>query len=98
MVRAIARTSDPETSHDAADSLASEKISRCIRTAIEIFTKYDRLTDFELATVWPQFWNEPFSESLPRKARHWARQQGRIEHKGYKVRKNGRRVRAWGLV
>jgi hypothetical protein len=51
---------------------------------------------FKLLKFWPNYWGNLFSESLPRKARGWARAAGLVMLDGEGLN-NGRRVKKWGL-
>ena len=94
----IARRNDPDTSQEAAVALAAQqaKLQRSVQTVVAILKDHGELTDFRLSELWPGYWPEPFSESLPRKARHWAREANLVEHAGYGLHQN-RRVRTWKL-
>lgn len=96
--RVVARTTDPETSHEAARAFDNElgKVSRSIRAAVQILTEHGELSDFDIRGLWPAYWDGPWSDSLPCKARHWARQAGLVRHVGFK-KHNGRNVRTWAL-
>lgn len=98
-VTVIARSTDPETSLDAAADLRQkqDKLRRCLRTVVEIIYSCGELSDFEIRDRWGVFWgNDKWSTSLPRKARHWAREAGLVRHAGFTTHQ-GRRVRKWGL-
>lgn len=94
-----ARTSDPETSHEAAGATGRDqsKAQRSVQTVVSILKLYGSLTDFEIRDAWTVVWGrDPWSFTLPSKARHWARQAGLVKHVGYSMHE-GRRVRTWGL-
>lgn len=92
-----ARRRDPETSHAAAKAFKSDTASRSVQVVCQLLKNAKRpVTDFEIAANWIFAWGGPFSESLPRKARHWAREAGLVEHAGFAIH-NGRRVRTWRL-
>ena len=94
-----ARKRDPETSHEAAAAFAAKegKVQRSVQAAVAILRAHGPLTDFQISAHWAEVWPEPFSESLPRKARHWARQAGLVEHEGYGMHQK-RRVRTWTIT
>ena len=93
-----ARKSDPETSRDAADDFDSkqEKAQRSVQAVVLVLRRYGPLTDFQIQDLWSRYWEGPFSNSLPRKARHWARQAALVKHEGY-GKHQGRTVRKWAL-
>jgi hypothetical protein len=96
-----ARKGDPETSHTAAAELAKDqtKLQRSVATVVAILQASEpvRLTDFQIRDKWAGWWHSAkFSDSLPCKARHWARQAGLVRHDGY-GKHNGRKVRLWAL-
>jgi hypothetical protein len=93
-----ARTGDPDTSQEAAAAFEADqaKAQRSVRTVIEILGTYGSMNDFHLREIWPHYWVGPFSDHLPRNARHWARQQGYVKHTGY-GRHHRHRCRVWGL-
>lgn len=93
-----ARTTDPDTSHEAAEALEEEqtKLQRSVRCVLKILELHGPLSDFQIAEVWPKFWGpKPWSESLPRKARLWCGE--RVEAVGY-TNHNNRRVKTYGLA
>lgn len=94
----VARRNDPETSHQAAFAFSKDqkKASRSVTTAVAILEAHGPLSDFQIRALWPNFWEGPFSDSLPCKARHWAREQGLVKHIGY-ADHHGRTVRTWGI-
>jgi hypothetical protein len=93
-----ARSTDPETSHQAAFAFESDqlKCAASVTCAVRILAQHGPLTDFQLAELWPQYWLGKFSPSLPNKARHWARQQGLVKHDGY-GQHQGRDVRRYSV-
>lgn len=96
---ARARTRDPETSHEAAAAFtAAGKIQPSVEAVVALLRDAPTpLHDFEIASRWSKYWDKPFSESLPRKARHWAKEAGLVIHIGH-AEHQGRRVRLWGLT
>jgi hypothetical protein len=94
----IARRNDPETSHEAAAALEAnqEQAQRSVRTVLRILQEHGTMTDFQLADLWPQYWDGPYSPHLPRNARHWARRAGFVKHAGFGRHLN-RRARTWTL-
>jgi hypothetical protein len=97
-IKVIARTEDPDTSHEAANDLEKDqpKLQRSVTAIARLLASYGPMTDFAIASHWAEVWPEKYSESLPRKARHWAREAGLVCRDGYGSH-NGRRVIMWGL-
>lgn len=97
-IQVHARKADPDTSHLAAAALASDqsKLQRSVAVAVGIIAEHGPLSDFEIRSRWPTHWPGPFSDSLPCKARHWARQAGLVKHEGY-GKHQGRKVRLWAV-
>jgi hypothetical protein len=97
-IQISARSTDPDTSHEAAKEFESnqDKAQRSVATVVLIMKENGSLTDFELLKFWPNYWGNLFSESLPRKARGWARAAGLVMLDGEGLN-NGRRVKKWGL-
>lgn len=95
-----ARKKDPETSHLAAAELDADqpKLQRSVSTVVAILRANEplRLSDFQIRERWGKWWGDKFSDSLPCKARHWARQAGLVRHDGH-GKHQGRRVRLWAL-
>ena len=93
-----ARATDPDTSREAAAAFEADeaKGARSVRTVVEILRRTGPLSDFQIRAKWAAAWAGPFSDSLPCKARHWARQQGLVQLVGHG--KHGRRkVQMWHL-
>jgi hypothetical protein len=92
----VARRSDPETSHAAAAEVtAKDTAQRSVKAVVTLLRAAgEPLNDFQIHSLWPEVWDGPFSESLPRKARHWAREAGEVMHAGF-GQHQGRRVRVW---
>lgn len=97
--RVRARRTDPETSRDAAAAFdASGKVQPSVAAVVALLKSSGLpLHDFEIAARWPSFWGRAHSESLPRKARHWAKEAGLVQHEGFGEHQ-GRRVRLWILT
>lgn len=92
-----ARSTDPETSHQAAAQVDQSQAQRSVQTVVLILTgSKEPLSDFQIRALWPAYWSGPWSFTLPSKARHWARQKRLVMHAGFGVH-NGRRVRVWAL-
>ena len=95
-----ARRDDPETSQQAAFAFEANQTNaqRSVQVVVAILKAAAHpLTDFEIAERWRDAWgSDKFSESLPRKARHWARQQGLVCHSGF-AQHGKRRVRTWSV-
>jgi hypothetical protein len=91
----VARTTDPDTSHEAAAQLELDqtRLARSVQTVVDILAGAP-LHDFDIRALWPRYWSGPFSDSLPCKARHWAREQGLVRFAGYGAH-HGRKVRLW---
>lgn len=98
-VRVVARTTDPETSHLAAAAFEKSdgKTQRSVLVVVEILAEHGPLTDFQIAEKWAAYWRAPFSESLPRKARLWAGERGKVVHRGFGKHQN-RIVRLWAIA
>jgi len=94
-----ARRTDPETSQEAAAAFdASGNAQPSVAAVRELLRQAGApLHDFQIAERWAAHWGKPFSESLPRKARHWAKQAGYVAHEGHGEHQ-GRRVRLWVLT
>lgn len=94
----LTRRADPETSKAAAAVLEEkqERLQRSIRTVIEILGCLPPMNDFQIRDFWPDFWEGPFSENLPRMARLWARRRGIVKRAGFNDHE-GRRVQTWTL-
>ena len=95
-VAIIARSADPETSREAAAAFTQKAAQRSVQTVVNMLRVSSPLTDFQIRQLWPDFWEGPFSYTLPCKARHWARQAGLVRHEGFGSH-NNRRVRTWAL-
>ncbi len=99
-VRVIARSTDPETSHEAAAALehCQTRLQRSVQTVVAILkSRGEPMSDFEIGDCWPLWWGgDLFSESLPRKARHWARQAGLVRRAGYGEHQK-RKVLLWDV-
>ena len=97
----IARHSDPETCHDAAAMLNAkpERLTRSVTTVVELLQHYGKQTDFQIRERWAEFWEGPFSYTLPCKARLWACQAGLVRWSGERVRNESSKysVRVWEL-
>lgn len=94
-----ARTSDPDTSHQAAFEfeLNQTKAQRSVATVVAILKEHGKLSDFEIRALWENYWeSSAWSYTLPCKARHWARQAGLVKHAGYGEHE-GRKVRTWEI-
>lgn len=91
-----ARTTDPETSHEAAALVGQSQAQRSVRAVVKILTGSGPLSDFQIRALWPSYWDGRWSFTLPSKARHWARQRGLVKHAGYGIHE-GRRVRLWAI-
>lgn len=92
-----ARRRDPETSKEAAAAFAPKSAQRSVETVVQLLREAGRpLSDFEIAARWASYWGAAYSESLPRKARHWAREANRVKHDGYGEHQ-GRKVRLWSI-
>jgi len=97
MIAVIARTTDPETSHEAAAEFEQSKAQRSIETVVCILEQHGPLTDFEIRDKWTAYWgSDKWSYTLPCKARHWARQAGLIKHDGFGIHQK-RKVRRWNV-
>jgi len=98
-IQVRARSTDPDTSHQAALAFESKqsKARRSVAVVVKILADHPAgLTDFEIREKWEAYWGPGWSYTLPSKARLWAREEGLVKHVGYGV--NGaRRVRKWGL-
>jgi hypothetical protein len=95
----IARTTDPETSKMAARAFEENqtKAQRSVATVVLVLKKYGRMTDFQIRDRWEEFWGpDKWSYTLPCKARHWARQAGKVKHAGFGEHQ-GRIVRTWEI-
>lgn len=97
-IEAHARKADPDTSHAAAAELRKDqsKLQRSVAVAVGILSAHGPLSDFQIRARWGTHWGGPFSDSLPCKARHWARQAGLVKHDGY-GKHQGRKVRLWAV-
>lgn len=94
-----ARTTDPETSHQAALDFEGNqnKASLSVACVVMILKAYGPLSDFAIRDAWTEFWgSKAWSFTLPSKARHWAREQGLVKHAGFSTHQ-GRKVRTWSL-
>ena len=94
-----ARTTDPETSHQAALDFDGNqnKASLSVACVVMILKAYGPLSDFAIRDAWTEFWgSRAWSFTLPSKARHWAREQGLVKHAGFSTHQ-GRKVRTWEL-
>lgn len=99
MIHVRARTTDPETSHQAALDFEGKqtKAQRSVSCVVLILKDHGPMSDFDLRNHWDAYWGpNRWSFTLPSKARHWARQQGLVKHTGFGEHQ-GRRVRLWGL-
>lgn len=93
----IARHTDPDTSHEAADRFDKDRAARSVRTVIAILSASPTpMSDFDIRDVWATHWKGHWSFTLPGKARHWARQAGLVRHAGHNQHE-GRRVKTWEL-
>lgn len=93
-----ARTEDPDTSHEAARILEGDqsRLKKSAAIVVSIIEKYGEQTDFQIREHWPEFFDGKWSEGLPRMARLWAQQAGKIKHQGFSTH-NGRKCRTWVL-
>lgn len=94
-----ARSTDPDTSHEAAAQLNKEpsRLNKSVKTVVAILSESPfPLSDFQIRDSWDKHWIGSWSFTLPSKARHWAREEGLVKHDGY-GRHNGRRVRLWAI-
>lgn len=94
-----ARSTDPDTSHEAAAQLNKEpsRLNKSVKTVVAILSESPfPLSDFQIRDRWDKHWIGSWSFTLPSKARHWAREEGLVKHDGY-GRHNGRRVRLWAF-
>lgn len=95
-IKVIARATDPETSREAADELERNqtKLQRSVAVAVRILEDHGPLSDFQIRDLWPGYWGEAFSYTLPCKARLWAWQGGLVSPAGH-GKHRGRRVQLW---
>lgn len=92
-----ARTTDPETSHQAALNFEQNqtKAQRSVATVVKILQDHGALTDFQIRDLWGSYWPGTWSYTLPCKARHWAREAGLVRFTGQFGQHQGRKVRLW---
>lgn len=94
-----ARTSDPETSKQAALDFENNqsKAQRSVACVVLILKDHGALSDFQIRELWASYWGAAaWSYTLPSKARHWAREAGLVKHAGFGEHQ-GRQVRVWNL-
>lgn len=96
--RAVARHSDPETSHEAADSISRERITAVQRAVLRLLADGGMLSDEQIALRYPSS-SPPASPSGLRTRRCELVQRGLVEHRGFTVmERTGNRTRTWGLT
>lgn len=94
--RPTARRTDPDTSHEAADSLSHEHIRATQQRILGLLQNFGPMTDHEIEAQWP--W-PPVSPSGLRTRRAELVDQGRVTHNGqYRTLASGRRARVWKIA
>jgi len=96
--RAVARHTDPETSHEAAESISRERITAVQRALLWLLAAWGTLSDEQIALRYPAS-APPASPSGLRTRRCELVQRGLVEHRGFTVmERTGNRTRTWGLT
>lgn len=75
-----ARTTDPETSHDAHEAFGQQRAEKAMTRVVSLLREYGPMMDCEIEERFFQRWEG--SRTLPGKARHWARQAGLVKDSG----------------
>jgi hypothetical protein len=97
LFRAKARITDPETSHEAADSVKDTTITQ--EKILQLFKKYKKLTDTQVETLYYETYKVYQTPQSLRSRRAELVQKGRIEFaEEWGVSPTGRRARVWKLV
>ena len=97
--RAFARKEDPETSHDAADSLPSDRIRESQQNVLEVFRTHGRMTDTELIEAYSLTDRPKQSSSGLRTRRSELVDRGLVVFSGeYRLLKSGRNSRIWAAA
>jgi hypothetical protein len=81
-----ARTSDPETSHQAMAAYDREKMKGAVACVIQLFRTHGPMADYQLRHAFAQAWPHPCCDHLYQQARSIARDQGRVRDTGARVR------------
>jgi len=92
---ARARSTDPETSHEAA---AQADTFRSVKAVFDSLGQYGPLADFELVSLMHSL-GYAFSPERIRTARNSLTKVGKIEHTGYyRLTPTNRRARVWAVT
>lgn len=95
---ATARSTDPITSHEAAESITYETATRIQQNILDLFARYKTLDDKTLLTYYRRFYGWASAESSVRTRRHELVEAGLIKNSGLKMKQdNGRRAILWTI-
>lgn len=94
--RAVARRTDPDTSHDAADSVSRQDILLTQRRILQLLAEYGTSTDEDIAQTWrwglvsPSGLRTRRSELVARGLVFWTGEKDKM--------RTGRMARVWGIT
>jgi hypothetical protein len=80
-----ARTSDPETSHEAMARLDRKKMGDAVTQVIALYKQHARLADYELRPLFEAVWGIDCCDHLYQQARSVARDAGHVRDSGEKA-------------
>lgn len=93
-----ARTSDPDTSHEAMETYDQGRMRSAVQVVVQLFRDRGPMSDYQLRDAFAQAWMTPCDDSLHRQARSVARDKGLIRDTGERSVNptTGRRQVVWG--
>ena len=95
-MEAFARSTDPITSHEAAESHSAEKLRKNQQAVLRVMTKYGPCTDRTLVAAYHRSGETPQSDSGIRTRRNELRNMGKVADTGKRVTlDSGRRAILW---
>lgn len=97
--KAHTKTGHPETSHEAASSLSSDKIRQSQKDVLWVFRNFGKMADTELIEKYNRVGKPKQSPSGIRSRRSELRDRGLVAWSGeYRVLASGRKSRVWEIV
>lgn len=95
---ATARSTDPITSHEAAESITYETATNIQKKVLEIFQIYKTLDDKSLIRHYRSRYDSEIEEGTVRSRRNELTKAGLIEDSGLKIKqRSGRRAILWAI-
>ena len=95
---ADARVTDPDTSHEARDSITATKAAASCEEVLRILRTHGPLTDEQISGHHRAQWIVEFSDSRLRTARHELVEAGHVVDAGEGLTRSGRRCKKWAIA